>query len=117
MLIGLLPFAGLMAFLNFGMMSLPGSDDPCLNDTRHANVEIFDAEQHQDAAAMASAYDRGVRGLTACLHDPQRVGDHRHRYAASLVQARKAATEWHAFAATGGAWRDNPGRTPEIAEY
>ncbi len=66
---------------------------------------------------MAAAYDRGVAGLTACLRDPNRVGFHRHNYAASLVDVRKAATAWHAFAATGGAWRDNPGRYPGVAEY
>lgn len=117
MFIGLLPVAGFMVFLYYGLTWVPYSDDPCLNDTRRANVQLGDAAQHQDAAAMAAAYDRGVKGLTECLLDPQRTGDHRKRYAESLVEARKAAAEWHAFAATGGEWRDNPGRYPTIAEY
>lgn|GEM_PF-2521044 len=117
MSIGLVPVAGFMAFLYFGLSWMPYSDDPCLNDTHGANVQISGAEQHQDAAAMAAAYDRGVNGLTECLRDPQRVGDHRKRYAKSRVEARKAAAEWHAFAATGRAWRDGPDRYPTIAEY
>jgi hypothetical protein len=115
--LGLTPVIAVVAVVYSGMRWLPYSDDPCLNDTHLANVRIFDAEQHQDAAAMAAAYDRGVQGLTECLRDPGRVGVHRRNYAASLVGARKAASEWHTFAATGGAWRDNPGRTPAIAEY
>ncbi|HWT05497.1 MAG TPA: hypothetical protein VN224_07050 [Xanthomonadales bacterium] len=62
MSIGLLPAVGLMAFLYFGFTLGPDSDDPCLNDTHRANVQIVDAEQHQDAAAMAAAYDRGMKG-------------------------------------------------------
>ncbi len=117
LLIGVSPFAALFVFLSYGMTWVPYSDDPCLDDTVRANRQIIDAVQRQDGAAMAAAYDRGVRGLTACLRDPNRVGDHRKRYAASLVEARNAAAQWHAFASGGGAWRDSPGRTPQIAEY
>lgn len=116
MLIGALPFVALAAFLYLGFGRTYGGDQ-CLNDTARANDQLFHAQQRQDASAMAAAYDVGVRGLKACLRDPHRVGDHRRRYAASLVQAREAAAEWHAFAATGAAWRDNPGRNPSIAEY
>ncbi|MDQ6926523.1 MAG: hypothetical protein M3154_09840, partial [Candidatus Eremiobacteraeota bacterium] len=73
MSIGLLPVVAFMAFLYFGLTLMPYSDDPCLNDTRRANIQIGDAEQHQDAAAMAAAYDRGIKGLTECLRDPQRA--------------------------------------------
>ena len=116
-LIGMLPSVALVTFLYFGLGRMPYGNDPCLNDTTRANSELAYAQQRQDAAATAAAYDVGVRGLTECLRDPHRVGDHRRRYAASLVQARQAASEWHAFAATGGAWRNNPGRYPTIAEY
>jgi hypothetical protein len=117
MLIGVLPFVALAAFLYLGLGRTPYGDDQCLNDTARANDELFHAQQRQDASAMAAAYDVGVRGLSECLRDPRRVGDNHRHYAASLVEARKAAADWHAFAAKGGAWRDNPGRNPTIAEY
>ena len=80
------------------------SDDPCLDVTWHASMQLGDAERHQNVAGMAAAYDLGVKGLTICSRDPHRDSDRRTQYRRALAIARRAAASWHAFAAAGKEW-------------
>jgi hypothetical protein len=92
------------------------SDDACLDVTWHASMQLGDAEQHQDVAGMAAAYDLGVKGLTICSRDPHRDPARRTRYRNALAVAQRAAVHWHAFAAAGTEWPQGAD-APEIMLY
>lgn len=92
------------------------SDDPCLDVTWHASMQLGDAQRHQNVAEMAAAYDLGVKGLTICSRDPHRDAARRNRYRRALAVAQRAAARWHAYAAAGTAWPEGAD-APEIMQY
>jgi hypothetical protein len=92
------------------------SNDVCLDVTWHASMQLGDAERHQDVAAMAAAYDLGVKGLTICSRDPRRDPARRKRYRDALAVSQRAAARWHAFAAAGTGWPQGAD-APEIMQY